>query len=194
MMTVKRFYLEALRSLEEVRHFVYIAVLLFLFGIALGLVFPDRFTGLLESFSDLAQRFRGRRTAALVMMIFLQHFSSALIALWAGALLGIIPSGAAISNGILLGVIISITGGADQAHILIRLVPHGIFEFPAVCISWGLGIWRGAWLLQRDGRRPFRERALKAYRIFFAIVLPLLIIAAIIEGLGIALTAMDSPN
>jgi stage II sporulation protein M len=193
-MNLKGFFPDALRSLKEARNLVYLAALLFLSGIVVGLAFPDRFTGLLESFGDLAGSFRGRKTAVLIIMIFLQNFSSALIALWTGALLGIIPTVAAISNGILFGVILSLTGGMDPADLLVRLVPHGIFELPAVCISWGLGIWRGAWFFQRDKSRTFRERAFKAYRVFFAIVLPLLVIAAIIEGLGMALAGMGSSH
>jgi stage II sporulation protein M len=186
-MNLKEFFTDAWRSLQEAKNFVYLSALLFLCGIVFGLVFTEQFMGLLESFGELARSFRGRRTGVLILMIFLQNFSSSLIALWAGALLGIVPSVAAISNGILFGVVLSFAGDMGPAAVLVRLVPHGIFELPAVCISWGLGIWRGAWLFQRDKSGPFRERALKAYKVFFAIVLPLLLIAAVIEGLGMGL-------
>jgi uncharacterized membrane protein SpoIIM required for sporulation len=60
-----------------------------------------------------------------------------------------------------------------------------MFELPAVFISWGLGIWMGTWWL---GRRDIsaKEKLKKALRIFFVIVLPLLVVAAVIEGLSIA--------
>ncbi|MEW6213944.1 MAG: stage II sporulation protein M [Nitrospirota bacterium] len=62
-------------------------------------------------------------------------------------------------------------------QVLWTLIPHGIFELPAIFVAWGLGIWRGVWMFRKDKDQTFKERANKAYRVFFAFILPLLIIA-----------------
>jgi len=181
---IRDFYAAVLEELREARSYVYFAVAIYAAGLLIGLVFPGRFEIFLDSFRKLATRFAGRSVPVLIAMIFLQNFFASFVSMWAGALLGLVPLAAAVTNGMLLGVVLSAAYG-NFGHIILKLLPHGIFEMPAVFISWGLGIWRGAWLFRRRREITFRERATNAYRIFFAVVLPLLLIAAIIEGLGI---------
>ena len=66
--------------------------------------------------------------------------------------------------------------------VLWRIFPHGIFELPAVFISLGLGLKLGTFIFQRNKLKAFAEFFWNSLRVFLFIVLPLLIIAAIIEG------------
>ena len=66
-----------------------------------------------------------------------------------------------------------------------RLLPHGIFELPAVFISLGLGIRLGTTLFNRNVKNIDKEifrRLRNSFKVFIFIVLPLLVVAAIIEG------------
>jgi stage II sporulation protein M len=182
---IRNFYAWAIEDLRRARNYIYLGMAVYAVGLLFGLLFPGRFGVFLDSFSKLAARFAGRSVPVLIVMIFLQNFFSSFVSMWAGALLGLVPVAAAATNGILLGVVLLAAAHGNISHALWKLIPHGIFEMPAVFISWGLGIWRGAWLFRRRRETTFRERALRAYRIFFAIVVPLLLVAAIIEGLGI---------
>jgi stage II sporulation protein M len=182
---IKAFYAGGLEDLYGARKYIYSGVAVYAAGLLFGLVFPGRFEVFLDSFSKLAAKFAGRSVPVLIFMIFLQNFFASFVSMWAGALFGLVPVAAAATNGILLGVVLSVAAHGNFGHVLWKLIPHGIFEMPAVFISWGLGIWRGTWLFRRRRETTFRERAAKAYRIFFAMVVPLLLLAAIIEGIGI---------
>lgn len=181
---IRDFYAVVLEDLRGARSYIYFAVAIYAAGLLIGLVFPGRFEVFLDSFRKLAARFAGRSVPVLIVMILLQNFFASFVSMWTGALLGLVPLAAAATNGILLGTVMS-AAYSNLGYILLKLLPHGVFEMPAVFISWGLGIWRGAWLFRKNRETTFRERATSAYRIFFAVVLPLLLIAAIIEGMGI---------
>lgn len=182
---IKEFYASALKDLHEVRPYVFLAIATYIVGALLGLVFTRHFEVLLASFGKLASRFAGHSTPVLIVMIFIQNFIAAFISVWTGALLGLVPLAAAATNGILFSVVVLTVGRGDVWGVIVKLLPHGIFEMPAVLLSWGLGLWRGAWFFRKRGDVTYRQRALKAYGLFFSIVVPLLAIAAVLEGLGI---------
>lgn len=182
---IRNFYTGIIEDLREAGIYVCFAVAIYVAGLLIGLVFPHHFGIFLSSFRKLAARFAGRSVPVLIVLIFLQNLFAAFVSMWTGAVLGLVPLAAAAVNGILLGVVMSVAVHGNLGYVLLKLIPHGIFEIPAVFISWGLGIWRGVWIFRARRESTFRDRARKAYRIFFALVLPLLMVAAIIEGIGI---------
>lgn len=183
---IRSYYSSAIGHLCDARAFVFLAAAVFMLGVLAGFVFPGSFGGMLSSFRAMAEAFRGRSTPVLILMIFMKNFTALFLSMWAGAALGIFPFFSALANGLLLGVLFSMFAEGGLAGMIWGLAPHGVFELPATFTAWGLGLWRGAWLFRRDRGQPFRERAWKAYRVFFAFVLPLLIIAAVIEGLNVS--------
>lgn len=174
-----------LAILSEAKGYIYFSILLFLAGALIGYSSPERFEFLLASLQAMAEQLRGRSAPVIIISILFQNASSAFLAVWLGVIFGIVPLLGAIANGILLGAVMAVVG--DGGAIVTGILPHGIFELPAVFIAWGLGIWRGIWPLQENRREAYRNRARKAYYAFFTVVLPLLIIAATIEGLAISL-------
>jgi len=173
--------------LREARSFVFFAALVFAVGVVVGLGNPNRFESLLQSFGAMAREFEGHGVLALIGMIFLRNLTAAFFAMWTGALLGILPFLAALANGVVLGALLAYVEGAQLLKAVLSLVPHGIFELPAMFISWGLGFWRGAWLFRKEKSQGFGDRAGKAYRVFFSVVVPLLAAAAVIEGLAMSI-------
>jgi uncharacterized membrane protein SpoIIM required for sporulation len=178
---------EALQHLNKARDFVCLALLIFLAGATAGYLYPENFTGYLDAFREFAGRFEGRSTLVLIAMIFLQNVSSAFLTFWLGTLLGLVPALGAFTNGILLGIILSVGIKGNIAVAMLTLLPHGIFELPAIFVAWGLGLWRGFWLFRKNKDETYRERARQSYRVFLTLVIPLLAVAAIIEGTGIGL-------
>jgi stage II sporulation protein M len=69
---------------------------------------------------------------------------------------------------------------------LLNLLPHGIFELPAIFISLGLGLKLGTTWFKKNIAETFRKYFWESLRVFVWIILPLLSVAAIIEGLLIA--------
>ena len=65
-----------------------------------------------------------------------------------------------------------------------KVLGHGVFELPALLIASSYGLWLGVTVV---GRMRDKESALlkfhieRAFRRYFAIVFPLLIVAAAIE-------------
>lgn len=171
--------------LAEAKSYIVFCILLFVAGAVVGYAFPFAFTSLLGSIQSLAGRLAVSSPPAVILLIFLQNASSAFIAIWLGLILGLMPVFGALANGIIVGTVLAISGGGFTAFL--TLVPHGMFELPAVFIAWGLGLWRGMWIFQEEKKKTYKERARKAYFVFFTVVLPLLAVAAVIEGLGIVL-------
>lgn len=183
---VKKEFIETGRYVRKARNHVYLAIAVFLGGVVVGLLFPERFGALLDSFKIIAERFKGRGAAPTVIMIFFKNIFAAALSILLGAFWGIVPLTAAIINGVLVGIVISYAVKSGLTTVFWRVLPHGIFELPAIFLSWGLGLWLGAWAFRKDEHEPFRERLKGALRVFLAFIVPLLMIAAIIEGLGIA--------
>ncbi len=188
---MKKHFNELSGFLRESTKFIFFAVTIFSIGILIGYKNPESFKGLLDSFDQIAQRLLQQNMYGLILSIFVKNSIAALISILLGALFGIVPFFAAIINGILFGATISFVNKANESIVLLGLLPHGIFELPAIFIAWGLGIWRGVWYFQKGpSNYSFKELGNMSLRIYFNIILPLLLIAAIIEGLGINADSM----
>jgi uncharacterized membrane protein SpoIIM required for sporulation len=171
-------------NLKDTKGYVYMAAAIFAAAAVVGAILSERLLDLLGPFKELAESIRGQNPIVMVLMIFVRNSLATLFSVWLGFLFCLVPLYTLVLNGMVLGVLFSVT----ETNILLDLLfllPHGIFELPAVFIATGLGIWRGVWFVRERGRN--RERALRAYRVYFRVVLPLLLIAAVIEGLLIAL-------
>lgn len=178
-------YSALIKYLREALVFIFFAVMIFLTGILIGLTYPQHFGGLLISFNRLAERLLSNDMYGLILSIFVQNSLSAFLAILLGELMGIVPILSAIINGLLVGAVIS-SLGENNTGMLIHLIPHGVFELPAIFVAWGLGIWRGVRPLYHGAAHSYGELRGIAFRIYLNIILPLLLIAAIIEALGIA--------
>ncbi len=177
--------------LREATKYIYFAIATFSVGILIGYINPEVFTGLLHSFGEMAKEMLHQNPYGLIFSIFIKNSFAALLSILLGTAFGIVPFVAAIANGILVGATISLVAKTNGATVLLNLLPHGIFELPAIFISWGLGIWNGAWLFQKGpGKYSLKELRNMSLRVYLNILLPLLLIAAIIEGLGITAHSM----
>ena len=66
----------------------------------------------------------------------------------------------------------------------LKVLPHGLFELPAILIAASYGLWLGVMAVRRmRGKEStlLRFHIEHAFRRYFAIVFPLLIVAAAIE-------------
>ena len=147
-----------------------------------GLLWPEGFSLLLEELEGLASEIKSRDFIGTVVFIFFNNLKAAAVAVITGPLLGIIPVLQAAANGVIIGVVIRMA--AESTGVLttiLGLFPHGIFEIPAMLISWGLGLWLGLWPFNKDNIK-FTRRVSMAARAWLRYVVPLLAVAALIEG------------
>ncbi|MFH1327174.1 MAG: stage II sporulation protein M [archaeon] len=159
----KKEYKKSFAFLKDSRYFIYIAILLFFIFVALGFFFEDLinifFKGLfninlseriLNYIEDLLLRTEGMSGIQLVGFIFVNNLQSSLTGLIFGAIFGIFPLIAIVSNGYLLGFVAMLSVKSEGIGILWRILPHGIFELPAVFISLGFGLRIGDYLMRKS--------------------------------------------
>jgi stage II sporulation protein M len=158
-------------------------------GGAAAFYYPELMRMISEAF---AERF-GEAPALdwdLAKGIFLQNVRASAIAWLGGVILGIAPFFMVVANGFVLGyVILFVAGISDRLGesilvLIAGLLPHAIFEIPAFLLAAVLGLSLGLdWL--GDEARGQRVQTLKRTFLgsikYFALVLALLVIAAVIE-------------
>jgi stage II sporulation protein M len=135
---------------------------------------------IIETLKQITERFAGLNIYKTIWAIFSNNLSVSFFGLLFGALLGIFPILALISNGLLIGFVAKKAVLIEGIFVLWKILPHGIFELPAVLISMSLGIKLGFQIFKKDA---FKNNARNSFYVFFLIVVPLLAIAAIIEGI-----------
>ena len=138
-----------------------------------------------KAFQFVADQYRGFTGGALFFNILLHNVMASILILVSGVLVGIIPTFAIGANGFFLGVVYRQTAemlGYSKAAL--KVLPHGVFELPALLIAASYGLWLGVTVVQRmRGKECTRLRVQieHAFRRYFAIVFPLLVVAAGIE-------------
>ncbi len=191
---LKEEYKESWSYIIESKKFIYFIVSLFFIFTLIGFFIPAPESvseQIFKFIKELLEKTEGMSQGELVRFIFFNNLQSSFFGMIFGILLGIFPFFAAVANGYLLGFVASITVENGGFITLWRVLPHGIFELPAIFISLGLGLKMGLIIFQK-GSFLHKFESLRRYfwnslKVFLFIVLPLLITAAIIEGTLISL-------
>lgn len=138
-----------------------------------------------EAFQFFAEHFQGLSGGMLFFNILAQNVMASILILISGVLIGIIPILSMVSNGFLLGVLYRHAGEVSgYSKAALKVLPHGVFELPALLIAASYGLWLGVTVVRRiRGREStlLRFHIEHAFRRYFAVVFPLLIVAAAIE-------------
>jgi|ETNmetMinimDraft_2_1059921.scaffolds.fasta_scaffold72442_2 stage II sporulation protein M len=185
----KNMYKDSWNYLKESKQFILVGIIVFFTFGFIGFIFPtpEFLSGpLLKFIRDLIAQTEGLGALELMRFILFNNLSSAFFGLFAGILFGVYPLFSSIVNGYVIGFVSKLVSAEQGIASLWRLLPHGIFELPAIFISFGLGLKLGTILLQKDSRKAFREFLKNSLKVFIFVILPLLILAAIIEGIFIA--------
>jgi stage II sporulation protein M len=176
----------SLSFLKEIKTFILLSLILFIISAIFGYIFPTLFQKeIAQLISDLVNQTQGLTSLELIKFIFLNNLKSSFFAVFFGFIFGIIPLVIAIFNGYVLGFVANKAVSVEGISVLLRLLPHGIFEIPAILISVASGLKLGIFIFKRhkDMKNEFLENVLNSIRVFIFIVVPLLILAAIIEGI-----------
>jgi len=107
---------------------------------------------LINYFKELVASTEGMNQLQITSFIFINNFSSSLGGLMFGVFFGLYPLIGSIVNGYIIGFVLGASLLVRDSPSLIELVvfkllPHGIFELPAVFISLGLGLKIGTYQL-----------------------------------------------
>lgn len=177
---------ESLVYLRESKRYIFAISAVFLSSIIIGFAFYQEFGFLDEMLKQLIDKIEGLGIFETIFFIFQNNLRSAFLGLFLGIFLGAFPVIAALSNGIVLGYVfrkVLINSGFFEFW---RILPHGIFEIPAVMIALGLGIKLGMFIFSGNIKKEFWIRTKNSVILFIFVIFPLLLLAALIEGLLIA--------
>jgi stage II sporulation protein M len=186
----RKVYKKSWKYLLESRKFIYGVIVLFFFFSLIGffIVPPEVIQeGIMKFLEELIEKTKDFGVFEMMNFIFWNNLKSSFIGMISGVFFGLFSLVNAISNGYVLGFVGNFSVQENGFLILLRLLPHGIFELPAIFISLGLGFKLGTFIFYSDWKNRFKNYFLNSLQVFILIVLPLLIIAAIIEGLLIGL-------
>jgi len=182
---LKNEYKKSWEFLKGSKNFIYLVVGIFFVFAILGFFVPA--PGFISDYiktyvEQLVNETQGMGQLNLITFIFLNNAKTSFFGIILGVFLGVFPIISSIINGYLVGFVSSIAVGEAGGGVLWKLLPHGIFELPAVFISLGMGFKLGTFIFKKDELKSFKEYFWNSLRVFLFIVIPLLVIAAIIEG------------
>ncbi|MEK6875202.1 MAG: stage II sporulation protein M [Nanoarchaeota archaeon] len=211
--------------LKESKKFIYWIIGLFFFFTLFGyFIQPPQvlYDKIIEYLKQLISQTEGMSQKELIWFIFSNNLNSSFFGLILGFFFGIFPVMAAIANGYMLGFVGRMSVATGGISSLWRVLPHGVFELPAIFMALGLGLKLGAsfftliidffkyysrknrlimiifgvllfpltilisyifdYKLRLFNKWKFSQVLINSLRIFLFIIIPLLIIAGIIEG------------
>ena len=182
---LKEEYKQSWNYLKESRNFIYWIVAVFFIFALIGFFVPASESikeQILNFIKELLEQTKDMSGGELTKFIFLNNLQASFFGVVFGIFLGVIPIIFSIVNGYLLGFVALISVKSEGFLVLWRLLPHGIFELPAIFISLGLGLKFGTFIFKKKKLESFKEFLFNSLRVFLFIVIPLLIIASIIES------------
>ncbi len=184
-----KLFLKSFNYIKSSKTFIYWIIVVFFFFALIGFFFPvPEFLEqkILEILSGLVEKIEGISNFNLIKFILFNNLQSSFIGIISGVFFGIFSFIGAVFNGYVLGFVLSLAFSKEGFLSLLSLLPHGIFELPAIFISLGLGVKLGSFIFHKNKKKFLKENFVKSLVVFLLIITPLLILAAIIEGFLIA--------
>ena len=140
---------------------------------------------LTDIFQEVVGNYQGVAGGTLFFNILVQNVMASIFVLVSGAGLGIVPTFAIGSNGFGLGVLYRNAADASgYSKAVLKVLPYGVFEIPALLIAASYGLWLGMIVVRKmrgRGGPLLKSHVGHAFRRYFGVVFPLLVIAAAIE-------------
>lgn len=173
---------------KESRTYYFIISVIFIVSALVGFFFPVFFTDFIKNFiEEILGKTEGLGFLGLFLFILWNNVLSSFLGLVFGIALGIAPLFYSFLNGYVLGFVLNASSEVYGLGVILRILPHGIFELPALVVSLGLGLRLGTYLFRKKKKSGFVEELINSGKVFLFIVIPLLIIAGVIEAGLIAL-------
>lgn len=180
-----------LTYIVELRYFLGIIILLFLVSAAIGFMLPgaspEASDALLSGLQEKADTLTGQSPPAMMVGIFWNNALGSLLALIFGLAAGLFPVFFMAANGLIIGIVLEMMvaklGALGAVVFVVGILPHGVFELPAVFISAAIGLRLGYEALRSIIQRKdhVTGELVKGLLIFAVWVLPMLFVAAVIE-------------
>jgi stage II sporulation protein M len=165
-----------------------------LVGIATSTHAPGFSSARREALGEFARLFISLPRPFLALAIFLNNAIKTLLVIVAGTLAGLVPLLFLLVNGYVLGIVFYATLREKGLWpFVVAIAPHGVIELPAVLLGTSIGLMLGARAVARFLKRANIELAAevaRGLRFFFAVIVPLLLLSALIEAFFTASLAL----
>ncbi len=171
----------SLDFIKESKKYIFLVVFIFLLFSFIGFNFPFFEDAILGIISELRNLFEGLNLWQTIGLIFFNNARASLFAIILGVFFGVFSLIIVMTNGYLIGFVAQMVTKEYSFFEMWRILPHGIFELPAVLISIGFGLKIGIEILTKP--KSLINNLDESLKTFVIIILPLLLLAAIIEGL-----------
>ncbi len=164
------------KLLARYRGYLIAATILFIVGILLGITaaiyYPEliqqAITQLEEQLRRLGEDIFTAKLGQGIWILFLHNLKALVMIAVLGLILGIYPAFAMLLNGLIIGVVgVMSVAASSLAGFLAGIVPHGIFEIPALLIAASIGLRLGLAPLFNRKSSPFaapKPNAWQGYR------------------------------
>lgn len=186
--------------LHDIKLHIVMATLLFAAGIAAGIVLQDVLSRILETaFEELAQEAEFIRSIPTYQQALFIFGNNARVAVMSG-ILAFVPALGLLSPVLIMGMNGTVIGVAPAffdmgwSDFVLAILPHGIFEVPALILASAVGIKFSISTLKAviaflspppniSGSDAFLTEIKPGWRAvkLFAVIIPLLVIAAFVE-------------
>jgi|Deesub1362B_J571_1020462.scaffolds.fasta_scaffold00053_79 stage II sporulation protein M len=172
------------------RMWIYFSLLTLLFfvsalsGYISAMINPENAESVVGQFFTQFEFIKELDPLKLFALIFLNNSLKSLFAMLTGFFFGIFPVLFIFLNGFFIGVVVFVKSQEiGLTNVMMLLLPHGIFEIPAVLMASSYGVWLGGIFYEKvRGEDVSIGRAYRfAIRKFFTKIVPILLLAAFIE-------------
>ncbi|OIP34714.1 MAG: hypothetical protein AUK27_06480 [Deltaproteobacteria bacterium CG2_30_66_27] len=171
---------------RTIRPYILVLTLIFAASFLAGTIAPSSIRRqMAEMFQAVVGNYRGLAGGTLFFNILVSNVMASIFVLVSGVIVGIIPTFAIGSNGFGLGLLYrqaaEVSGYSKAA---LKILPYGVFEIPALLIAASYGLWLGVLVVRRMRGKESTSLGSNmghAFRRYFAVVFPLLVVAAAIE-------------
>lgn len=181
---------ERVHYLRELRPYLIASLLLIGSGMLLGilsLLYAPGFAQQLRgSVAQFVKTFIGLPKLYLALAIFLNNSLKSLLAIVLGMFFGVLPVFLLLLNGCMIAIVFYLSVQSRGLWTsLLAILPHGMFELPAVLLGTSIGLRLGLHTIRRlfgTAETTIGQELHLAFQCFFTFIIPLLVVAAFIEA------------
>jgi stage II sporulation protein M len=137
-LSIQKQFSEARTYIKESKNFIYFSIILFAFFTIFGFLIADKLTFLDGLLKELILRTENLNMPEMIFFILQNNMQSALFSIILGIGIAIFPLISIAMNGTIMGYVLARTSEIAGFTSWWRILPHGIFELPAIFISFGL--------------------------------------------------------
>ncbi len=185
---------EVFTTIKENKNLMLISLGLFLLGSISGFYIfkvllnnnPEVINSFLKEFQDMFGPLKEMTSLELFFTIFYINTRTSFLIMMLGVFVGFFPFLSLWGNGTVVGLLYGkfIAEGGNSLVFLMGILPHGVIEIPAILIAASQGFRLGKEIISpppgKSRSESLRVNIRKGLKLF-ALIIPLLLIAALIE-------------